>query len=111
MIGMVLLASPVVGAAAAGVVLRWQEIQDSRSAATTTTTTTTAPTSTSEPQRQTEPLEESFVAPQVEVIAPPPTVTLGTLQDGTVWEPLPCGELFGSRSLGRNLHIDSMECP
>ena len=76
MIGMVLLASPVVGAAAAGVVLRWQEIQDSRSAATTTTTTTTAPTSTSEPQRQTEPLEKSFVAPQFEVIAPPTTATV-----------------------------------
>ena len=76
MIGMVLLASPLVGAAAAGVVLRWQEIQDSRSATTTTTTTTTAPTSTSGPQRQTEPLEESVVAPQVEVIAPPTTATV-----------------------------------
>ena len=85
MIGMVLLASPLVGAAAAGVVLRWQEIQESRSAATTTTTTTTttAPTSTSEPQRQTEPLEESFVAPQVEVIVPPTTATVAYPQPET----------------------------
>ena len=81
---MVLLASPVVGAAAAGVVLRWQEIQESRSAATATTTTTTAaPASTSEPQRQTEPLEESFVAPQAELIAPPTTDTVAYPQPET----------------------------
>ena len=70
MIGIVLLASPLVGAAAAGVALRWQEIQESRSAATTATTSTTL-TTADEPPSQTEPREESVVTARDEMVAPP----------------------------------------
>ena len=72
MIAVVLLASPLVGAAVTGVALRWHEIQQSRPAATPTTTTTTLP-SAGEPQNQIEPLEDSFGAAHNEVIAPPTT--------------------------------------
>ena len=74
-IGMVLLASPLVGAAAAGVVLRWQEIQESRSAATTATTSTTL-TTAGEPPSQTEPREESVVTARDEMVAPPTTAAV-----------------------------------
>lgn len=70
MVGVVLVASPLVGAAAAGVGLRWQEMQESRSAATTTTT---APASADEPQSQTAPREERSVASRDAVAVPATT--------------------------------------
>lgn len=70
MITVVLLASPLVGAAVTGVVLRWHDIQQSRSAATPTTTTTTLP-SAGDLQHQIEPLGDNSNAAHNEVIAPP----------------------------------------
>ena len=59
MIAVVLLASPLGGAAVTGVVLRWHEIQQSRSAVTSAIATTSLP-SAGETQNDIEPPENDF---------------------------------------------------
>ncbi|MXZ51876.1 MAG: hypothetical protein F4Z34_01660 [Acidimicrobiaceae bacterium] len=73
MIAVVLLASPLGGAAVTGVVLRWHEIQQSRSAVTSAIATTSLP-SAGETQNDIEPPENDFGTTHHEATAPPTTV-------------------------------------